>query len=59
VLNGQLQVPSNVSYAVSSSGVEGSEVTGSLGGADKSDPGAAPREFFASDPSEMKGMSAS
>lgn len=59
VLDGQLQVPGNVSYALSSSGVEGAEVSGSLGSADESDPGAAPDEFFASVPSLMNGRRAS
>lgn len=59
VLDGHLEVPSNVRYALTSSGIERSEVTGSLGSSDKSEPDATPSKFFASAASEMNGRRAS
>lgn len=48
-----LEVPSDVCYAFTTSGVEDSEVSGLSGSADESDPAAALCEFFASPASEM------
>lgn len=59
VLDGDLEVPRNVGYAICSSRIEDSEVSGLTGGTDDSDPAAAPCEFFASAPSLMNGRRAS
>ena len=57
--DGRLEEPRDVSYALSSSGVEGSEVSGLTGSSDESEPDATPGEFFASPSSEMNGGRAS
>lgn len=59
LLDGDLEVPRDLGYAICSFGVEESEVSGLTGSSDESDPAAALGQFFASADSAMKGVSAS